>query len=109
MHPPIGTMRQAGDARRVDEEWQAEELGIGRQGAVQDIGRDTFEDQVLDVKERAGARPEDEAPPSAEWDWNPVGRFVAGSGGSKEMAEALLARRPWSGLKMRQRELAAKR
>jgi len=25
------------------------------------------------------------------------------------MAEALLARRPWSGLKMRQRELAAKR
>ena len=111
MHPPLGTMRDAGDAARVDEEWQAAELGLDRMGAVMDIGRDQFEEDDLEVKERSGALASDEQKPTGEWNWNPVDRFVASSGysASREMALARLKPRPVSALHLRQKQLIRQR
>lgn len=52
MHPQIGTGRAAGDARRVDQVWQMDELGLGNIGPV-DIARAVFQDGV---RESACAR-----------------------------------------------------
>lgn len=111
MHPPLGTMRDAGDGSRVDEEWQVAELGLGRLGAVMDIGRDQFEEDDLEVKERSGALAEHEQKPTVEWSWNPADRFVAtpGYSASRELAQAMLKPRPISPLHMRQHQLMRQR
>jgi len=110
VHPQIATGRPAGDARRVEEEWQVAEIGISNAGPV-DIARHDFQDEDLDVRDRGGALVHHELTPSASFDWNPVARFVpvAKATGSKELAASLLLRRPISGLRARQRELKIKR